>query len=68
MPRKLTPDFWLFGIVVVLCSVGVVMVYSASAIIATEKAYMRRPDLVAPSKLTGTPRATCRRRRESSAR
>ena len=37
MPRKLTPDFWLFGIVVALCSVGVVMVYSASAIIATDR-------------------------------
>ena len=37
MPRKLTPDPWLFGVVVALCSVGVVMVYSASAIIAAER-------------------------------
>jgi cell division protein FtsW len=37
MPRKLTPDLWLFGIVVVLCSIGVVMVYSASAIIAADR-------------------------------
>jgi cell division protein FtsW len=37
MPRKLTPDLWLFGVVVALCSIGVVMVYSASAIIAAER-------------------------------
>ncbi|HYB43819.1 MAG TPA: FtsW/RodA/SpoVE family cell cycle protein, partial [Candidatus Methylomirabilis sp.] len=37
MPRKLTPDLWLFGIVVALCSIGVVMVYSASAIIAADR-------------------------------
>jgi cell division protein FtsW len=37
MPRKLTPDLWLFGVVVALCSVGVVMVYSASAIIAADR-------------------------------
>jgi cell division protein FtsW len=37
MPRKLTPDPWLFGIVVALCSVGVVMVYSASALIAADR-------------------------------
>jgi cell division protein FtsW len=37
MPRKLTPDPWLFGTVVVLCSVGVIMVYSASAIIAVDR-------------------------------
>jgi cell division protein FtsW len=37
MPRKLTPDLWLFGIVVALCSVGVIMVYSASAIIAADR-------------------------------
>jgi cell division protein FtsW len=37
MPRKLTPDLWLFGAVVALCSVGVVMVYSASAIIAIDR-------------------------------
>ena len=32
MPRKLTPDLPLFGVVVTLVCVGVVMVYSASAI------------------------------------
>jgi cell division protein FtsW len=37
MPRKLTPDLWLFAVVVVLVSVGVVMVYSASAIVAAER-------------------------------
>ncbi|HET8577550.1 MAG TPA: putative lipid II flippase FtsW, partial [Methylomirabilota bacterium] len=37
MPRKLTPDLWLFGVVVALVSVGVVMVYSASAIIAADR-------------------------------
>ncbi len=37
MPRKLTPDLWLFGAVVALCSIGVVMVYSASAIIAADR-------------------------------
>jgi cell division protein FtsW len=37
MPRKLTPDLWLFTIVVALCSIGVVMVYSASAIIAADR-------------------------------
>jgi cell division protein FtsW len=37
MPRKLTPDMWLFGVAVVLLSVGVVMVYSASAIVAGER-------------------------------
>ncbi len=37
MPRKLTPDLWLFAVVVALCSVGVVMVYSASAIIAADR-------------------------------
>ncbi len=37
MPKKLTPDLWLFGVVVALCSVGVVMVYSASAVIAAER-------------------------------
>jgi cell division protein FtsW len=37
MPKKLTPDLWLFGLVVALCSIGVVMVYSASAIIATDR-------------------------------
>ena len=37
MPRKLRPDLWLFGAVVVLVSVGVVMVYSASAIVAADR-------------------------------
>jgi cell division protein FtsW len=37
MPKKLTPDVWLFALVVVLVSVGVVMVYSASAIIAADR-------------------------------
>jgi cell division protein FtsW len=37
MPRKLTPDLWLFGVVVALVSVGVVMVYSASAIVAADR-------------------------------
>ena len=37
MPRKLTPDLWLFAIVVALVSVGVVMVYSASAIVAADR-------------------------------
>ncbi|HXH82275.1 MAG TPA: putative lipid II flippase FtsW [Candidatus Tectomicrobia bacterium] len=37
MPRRLRPDMWLFGAAVVLLSVGVVMVYSASAIVAAER-------------------------------
>jgi cell division protein FtsW len=37
MPRKLSPDMWLFGAMIVLLSVGVVMVYSASAIMATDR-------------------------------
>jgi cell division protein FtsW len=37
MPRKLAPDIWLFGIAVVLLSAGVVMVYSASAIVAADR-------------------------------
>src|SRR6266571_367531 len=37
MPRKLAPDLWLFGVAVVLLSVGVVMVYSASAIVAGDR-------------------------------
>jgi len=37
VPRKLAPDMWLFGVVVVLLSVGVVMVYSASAIVAADR-------------------------------
>jgi cell division protein FtsW len=37
MPRKLSPDRWLFGGVLALVTLGVVMVYSASAIIAAER-------------------------------
>jgi cell division protein FtsW len=37
MPRKLTPDPLLFGVVLALLSIGVVMVYSASAIMAAER-------------------------------
>jgi cell division protein FtsW len=37
MPRKLTPDLPLFGAVVTLVCVGVVMVYSASAIVAADR-------------------------------
>src|SRR5437867_5731267 len=37
MPRKLAPDLWLFGTAVVLLSTGVVMVYSASAIVAAAR-------------------------------
>jgi cell division protein FtsW len=37
MPRKLTPDLPLFGVVVTLVGVGVVMVYSASAIVAADR-------------------------------
>ena len=37
MPRKLSPDLVLFGLVLALVSIGVVMVYSASAIIAADR-------------------------------
>jgi cell division protein FtsW len=37
MPRRLTPDLWLFGVVLALVSIGVVMVYSASAIMAADR-------------------------------
>ena len=37
MPRKLRPDMWIFGAVVLLLSAGVVMVYSASAIVAADR-------------------------------
>ncbi|HET7875418.1 MAG TPA: putative lipid II flippase FtsW [Methylomirabilota bacterium] len=37
MPRKLTPDLVLFGAVLGLVSIGVVMVYSASAIVAADR-------------------------------
>jgi cell division protein FtsW len=37
MPRKLAPDMWLLASALVLLSVGVVMVYSASAIMAEQR-------------------------------
>ncbi len=37
MPRKLSPDLWLFGVVLALVTLGIVMVYSASAIIAADR-------------------------------
>ena len=37
MPRKVAPDVWLFGVVMALVFLGVVMVYSASAIIAADR-------------------------------
>src|SRR5262245_33625626 len=37
MPRRLRPDMWLFGKAVSLLSIGIVMVYSASAIVAAER-------------------------------
>ena len=37
MPRKMSPDYWLFLLVLALLGLGVVMVYSASAIIATDR-------------------------------
>jgi cell division protein FtsW len=37
MPRKLVPDMWLLGTAVLLLSIGVVMVYSASAIFAADR-------------------------------
>ena len=37
MPRKLSPDFWLFAVALVLLSTGVVMIYSASAIVAADR-------------------------------
>jgi cell division protein FtsW len=37
VPRKLTPDIWLFALALTLVSIGVVMVYSASAIVAGER-------------------------------
>ena len=37
MPRKLRPDLVLFGAAIVLLSAGVVMVYSASAIVAGDR-------------------------------
>src|SRR5438445_42522 len=37
MPGKLAPDLWLFGVAVVLPSVGVGVVYSASGIVAGDR-------------------------------
>jgi len=37
VPRKLAPDVWLFAVAIVLLSTGVVMVYSASAIVAADR-------------------------------
>src|SRR5215471_12084607 len=37
MPRKMSPDYWLFLVVLALLGLGVVMVYSASAILATDR-------------------------------
>jgi cell division protein FtsW len=37
MPRKLAPDVWLFGVAIILLAAGVVMVYSASAIVAADR-------------------------------
>jgi cell division protein FtsW len=37
MPRKVAPDVWLFVVALVLLSTGVVMVYSASAIVAADR-------------------------------
>jgi cell division protein FtsW len=37
MPRKMSPDYLLFMLVIVLLGLGVVMVYSASAILATDR-------------------------------
>src|SRR3990170_933170 len=37
MPRRLVPDLWLFSTVLALLGLGVVMVYSSSAIVAAER-------------------------------
>jgi cell division protein FtsW len=37
MPKKLSPDMWLLAAAVLLLSIGVVMVYSASAIVAADR-------------------------------
>ena len=37
MPRKVTPDNWLLAVTLILVSTGVVMVYSASAIVAADR-------------------------------
>jgi cell division protein FtsW len=37
MSRKLTPDLWVFGIAATIIIMGLVMIYSASAMIATQR-------------------------------
>jgi len=37
VPRRMVPDLWLFSIVLALIGLGIVMVYSASAIVAAER-------------------------------
>ena len=37
MPRKVAPDIWLFAVAIVLLSTGIVMIYSASAIVAADR-------------------------------
>ena len=37
MSRKLTYDSWLFGAAMIIVVLGIVMIYSASAIIATQR-------------------------------
>ncbi len=37
MSKKLTYDTWLFGAAMLIVVIGLVMIYSASAIIATQK-------------------------------
>jgi cell division protein FtsW (lipid II flippase) len=37
MPRSLQPDRQLFGVTLALCLMGAVMVFSASAVIASEE-------------------------------
>ena len=43
MSRKLTYDTWLFGAAMLLVVVGIVMIYSASAIIATQRFGVEHP-------------------------
>jgi cell division protein FtsW len=37
VPRKVAPDIWLFAVALVLLSTGIVMIYSASAIVAADR-------------------------------
>jgi cell division protein FtsW len=37
VPRKVAPDIWLFAVAIVLLSTGIVMIYSASAIVAADR-------------------------------